>query len=129
MTKITEEHLNALHECVFPMKFHKNTVVKEGLRKTVLVREVLDFLKKGLIKKTDPEIAAELQGLIPRKKTEEYINEAGQIFIWTSKGFRNVGQDFTHKKEPEFPYCRCTYPERNETTHWPTCDKCGRQIL
>ena len=125
-SKLTEEHYQALREAVFPMQFHKN---KEGLKKTLLVREVMDFIKNEVIK-PDSEIAAELQSLTKCSEEQEWVNDSGEIFTWTDKGFVPTGgyRWKTFKKAHPI-YCRCAYPKKNITNPLTTCDGCNKQIL
>jgi len=124
--KITEEHISALHEAVYPMKFHKN---RSGLRKTILVREVLDYLKTN-IPISDSEIAANLQDLTKCPMVEEWINKEGTIFRWTDKGFVATGGYRWVSSDRPDTYCICPYPVQSGVTVQGRgiCGKCNKQL-
>ena len=125
-SKLTEEHLKALGEAVFPIKFHKNS---EGLRKTMLVRDALNIIKDEVMR-SDMEIAAELQNLSKCPSEQEWVNDSGEIFTWSDKGFvATGGYRWKTHNEAFLIYCRCAYPKRNENTPLSTCNGCGKQIL
>lgn len=122
MSKLTLEHLGALKEAVFPMQFKKNG---DGLKKTMLVREVLDFIKSE-VSRPDCEIAAEYQNLKKCEPVEEWIAEDGKLFKWTDKGFIPTGgYRFDDDVRPH--YCNCAYPERSY--NMTTCSKCKKKLL
>jgi len=128
MENLTKKHLEALKEAVFPINFKKN---REGLQKTILVREVLDVISSN-VEMSNAQIAANLQELKrcePSK--EEWIDKNGKIFEWTPKGFIHNGAFRWEKTEDKVPlfYCSCPYPEKNNEQHITTCKKCGKQLL
>jgi hypothetical protein len=81
--KLTEEHHAVLKEAVYPMKFYKN---KEGLKKTILVRDALDIIRRMTIK-SDCQVAADLQQLIQIKVSGHWVSKGGDVYKWTDKGF------------------------------------------
>ena len=83
-SKLTEEHYKALKEAVYPMKFYKN---KEGLKKTILVRDALDIIRRMTIK-SDCQVAADLQELIQIKVSGHWVSKGGDVYKWTDKGFQ-----------------------------------------
>jgi hypothetical protein len=130
-SKLTEEHLKALKDAVYPMQFQKTKV---GLRKTLLVREVIGVIKEDVMK-PNCEIAAEQQGLIETVIPNLWVHpDTRETKTWTAIGFKKVGY-MTEENYAEFTggsimYCSCAYPIKSEIeTHWPCCRKCRKQIL
>ena len=83
-SKLTEEHYAALKEAVLPFQFHKN---KKGTRKTILVRDALDIIRRMTIK-SDCQVAADLQQLIQIKVSGHWVSKGGDVYKWTDKGFQ-----------------------------------------
>lgn len=126
-TNMTYEHYLALKEAVYPLKFAKNS---EGIRKMMMVRDVLDFIKEK-VAKSDVEIAMEEQGIVETKIMNLYLQPSSLLLkTWTPKGFIDVGTadiDTIHDYIPEdsVVFCNCTYPEKDGIA----CKKCKKLML
>ena len=66
------------------MKFYKN---KEGLKKTMIVRDALDIIRRMTIK-SNCQVAADLQNLVQIKVSGNWVSKGGDIYEWTDKGFQ-----------------------------------------
>lgn len=89
-----------------------------------IAEEALEIIK-DMVQQDDVEIAAALQKLTVREREREYINDDGEIFVWTDKGFVQTGHDFEHMKNSK--YCTCPYPKDHELHN--KCEKCNKELL